>query len=575
MAGAQLDQRAKLAGGIIVALALVGALHWFVYQKNQKTFEGIRSRFNILNAKASKLSKGNREELDTYKAVTTEFQKTEKQILDQLNVNLPNYLHLEYGTEPTDAAGLLDFNKKVAVAYEMQKAGLRLELHRLLNKRNGKPTLKFLGVTQYNASIPSQNQDLGWLIPEKLPGNMDKPANLADLLTKLKDIQSYISQLNAGNPGLVKYNEDYFKALMEIGINEWNYKYLKYNWQMGEFVPLYNLLAYEDMILANKAKDYEITRKQLEDLLFLLPSLKFIPEKVEIAYPDDPDQIMVAIKQLDMLNDLISRAGKHDVVSINKVRLLDWATYAGDAINSWELYPQIPKPWAPRDPNTPPVPNPLEPNISLWLDYLQKPKPNWIGVLTTIEMNFSATNTNAMQYLFHLAHCARPYEIHALSFHINEEKRDPLMSISVTVTGYIYLKDISREVMTSPEEVLALQAEENIPTEKPAAHKEAGTPAVPEADRATSGAIAPRVTPDRTTTPSAALPATSATLTPAAPKPAAAGTATAPIAPAGAGTTTAPIVPAGAGTATSQTAPSGAGTTPTTPSATGASRTGR
>ena len=479
MAGTQMDQRTKLAGGIIAGLAIIGGLHWFVFQENQKAFDQAFKEYESNKGGLSSLARGDQRELDAYTSETRVFTAALSRIRSEIDVDHPDYLIPIDVTQPPDPVVQQQFQQGMAAAHELQVKDLRRLLDQILALRASdkiKVKLNFLGETPVDFNMTPDQQAaqpyLGWFIPDKLPPAIESnPAMLSDRLSRLKDILLQLEVLNPAETAQLQQRRfEYYSTLMEIGVNEGLFPYLKYYWQLGDMVPLYNLMARCDLILKKKVPEYEISREDLERLLFELPNLRVDPQRpMTVEYPTSMRTMFVAIRQLEMLMDLIDRAEKHNIVSINKVRLIPFYYYGQDEqVVSERLHKEmtgvgLPAAGAPpamaapagtpafatapalAGPGAPPAgagPVLLDPANAM--KYAQSARVNPIGIVIPIEISFTAVNDAAIAFLYHLAHCGRGYELHAGGFLINPQRADPQISVTVTVLSFAYVNNLSK-----------------------------------------------------------------------------------------------------------------------------------
>jgi hypothetical protein len=70
-------------------------------------------------------------------------------------------------------------------------------------------------------------------------------------------------------------------------------------------------------------------------------------------------------------------------------------------------------------------------------------RENWVGVLVPIEVTFQANNTNALEFLFHLSHCERGYDLHSIRLQINEGQQSNMLAVTTVVLGYAWINNFS------------------------------------------------------------------------------------------------------------------------------------
>lgn len=483
MAAVKMDNRAKLAVGIILTLVAIGLVHYFVFRRNMKEFEQARRQYSNVFNQARDVKRGNQTQLNEYAQKTKEFAARIKEVKAGLDLDWPPYFQ-PVATPPPDHR-------------QKQREYLRRELFKLFERRaTGEVKMDFLGDAIPAEGYPAYLQDIGWHIPTALPGDFQaEPAKLADALDRLKQTRKLLRTLDASATELLmQYRQEYNQTLLQIGINEFLYPAMVFNWQMGRFLPLYNLLAHTELILEKLPSAYSISREnreELESLLFYLPNLQ---GTLAVDYPDNFRDTIVAVRQLETLNDLLDRAAKDGVVAFTRVRFFDgWMYHEGADITSEMAYQEQSIEQARRAEGGGRRMDPgmmedmmmgdggevgrdplakfdrqkelsgaaarfggaggggaegqtvLAPviNVNQWIETMRSPGPNWVGAIVPVEVTFQANNSNALRYLYHLANSERAYELHSINFQINEAEASQVIYVRAVILAFAWIDQFS------------------------------------------------------------------------------------------------------------------------------------
>lgn len=340
MAGKSLDNRAKITVVSIITLVAIACLHWFIYQATISGFNEAYNSFSTAAATLANVKPMTDGELATYRAKTVDYSSKMDKLRQGLQVDYPMHF---LTTTP------------MASDIENRKIDIRAAFKKITDRRDGSPTLKFLDVSTPDMMTPLYLQEIGWFIPKALPAAyQSSPRSIIEDLRSLRTARGNIEALSiTAVSELQGQYRRYFEILAsKLGIQPPYYAALRDDGLLGQYMPLYAMLAYADLIeqkVAEAGGSLEFTRTIIEELLFLqpLPMPNTDPRygtmfyKFDIKFPKDTRQIVALYSQIRMLDDLIQRAKDHKVESVTKVRMIQGWEYHSKpelAINSWELF---------------------------------------------------------------------------------------------------------------------------------------------------------------------------------------------------------------------------------------------
>jgi len=405
----KLGNREKMVIGIISVILAIAALHFFIFSPKARQLSDAKTNWNgALGQYNRTASAQSPSVLKRYEGQTNKFQEHFTQLVLALNLAAQVY-YVEAKPESVEKRreDFIDIVEQLLAARE-EKGALKLS---------------FLA-------------EKGWDLPDSLPENIEKRrVNLWDLMSKLDAIHSILDVIVNQTVKETK-EEERRLLLLQLGFDQRKVVSLA---RYGDHIPLVKSLVHAKLILGKKPEEYRLTKENLYELL-------------RIEFPDN--MLLYLNKQLDAVIDLVEMARENKINEISMVRLLpkselfkeleqtseseSGATLAPAAAAPPEhVFMDDPGAWYGAraageggglmpGPGVQATPAP--------------PERKFVCVITPVQLRFSATNLNAMKFLYEITHSKRTYEIEALAIQALEGST---VEVFVTINVVAYVNDVS------------------------------------------------------------------------------------------------------------------------------------
>ena len=318
-----MDKKAKLIIGLALCAGILFGLHIMLFRDKAQALEQARSSFESARGQIASVSRGNQQDLDDYTSQTLVYATKMESIREGLSLDYPPHLppfDPQEQEPPTDPVAVRQYEALWASREALAREDLRGMVRDMLERRTAAPRLTFLARSDFNPREHHSDQAIGWGVPERLPQRFrNRPDALATTLRNLQNVYRAIQMTVATNVAQMgRHRANYRTLLNELEISEEYFKFVAVDWQMGALTPMYGMMAYADLIMAENPPG--ISRKDVEDLLFFFPNF---PEPIMMVdFPKDARTRYQIVKQFEVLADIIDRAAQFEVASIDKVRML-------------------------------------------------------------------------------------------------------------------------------------------------------------------------------------------------------------------------------------------------------------
>lgn len=405
----KLGNREKMVVGIISVILAIAALHFFIFSPKARqlsdaktNWDGALGQYN-LTASAQSPSV-----LKRYEEQTKEFQEHFTQLVLALNLAA----HVYYVEAKPESV-------------EKRREDFIDVIEQLLAAREEKGALKL-----------SFLAEKGWDLPDSLPEDIEKRrVNLWDLMSKLDAIHSILDVIVNQTVRETK-EEERRLLLLQLGFDQRKVVSLA---RYGDHIPLVKSLVHAKLILGKKPEEYRLTKENLYGLL-------------RIEFPDN--MLLYLNKQLDAVIDLVEMAGENKINEISMVRLLpkselfkeleqtslseSGATLAPAAAPPEQVFMDPGAYYAARAAGEG---GGVMPGPGVGMQATPAPpERKFVCVITPVQLRFSATNLNAMKFLYEITHSKRTYEIEALAIQALEGST---VEVFVTINVVAYVNDVS------------------------------------------------------------------------------------------------------------------------------------
>ncbi len=396
-----LANREKVVIGIITLILAIAALHLFIFSPKARQLSDAKKNWNgalgLYNRMASAQSPS---DLKRYEGQTKEYDEQFTQLALALNLVAQGY-YVDAKPE----------------SLEKRREDFINVIEKLLVVREEKDALKLSFLAEE-----------GWDLPDSLPENIEmRRVNLWDLISKLDSIHSILDVIVNQTVKETK-EEERRLLLLQLGFDQWKVASLA---RYGDHVPLIKRLVHAQLILGKKPEEYRLTKEKLYGLL-------------RIEFPDN--LLLYLNKQLDAVIDLVEMARENKIGEISMVRLLPKSEVFREPEQTSE--PGSGAPMAPVVPAR--APRFVDANqfagaavagegggpMPLVQATPAPPARKLICVITPVQLRFSATNLNAMKFLYEISHSQRTYEIEDLAIQALEGSTVEVF-VTINVTAYV------------------------------------------------------------------------------------------------------------------------------------------
>jgi hypothetical protein len=455
-----IGKREKIIAFSVVGLAAIALVHTLIFAKTAKAHNDALGRRATAAGQVGQLKRpASNSQISEYSEKTGEYKKQFVQVMREFNM-VPPKAWQQQDSDPRvreerwkDLFALLD----------------RLRELRAQGAQPNHPTLNFLGQALDN----KKGISAGWNFPTGLPRAVQaKQANLYDTLNEL--LGNYKSVLAAQDTTNQAFREQQYRnygaTLAKLDIN-YEYDVLQfYNFTQlpaaslfdiqqlaGPAVPFLKTVEHVRLFTANAPRDLGGDLANRDKLLEILGQsaevgARQVPSRPDYLYPlpegtgtlgGDSGKIEVNIKvnpgvlplyrqQLASLIDLIERADRAGIASVEFVKLREYIV-----IKDLPPPPGSPPPGPTLDPNGYPLP-PAEPGTTD------------VAISTPIEMSVVGTNQATAAFLHDISHCTRPYELDSMRLARVQGAQQTLlqMDISINILANVYGLD---STMLDPE----------------------------------------------------------------------------------------------------------------------------
>lgn len=287
----RIGNRERVVIGVIVAIGAIFALHWFIFRERARQYEAAKAQFDGITSTLQQIgSPRSLPDIYKFQYETINYGLDFYHLIEDAKLTLPAY----YSTE---------------VSADRQHEEIWGYYNTLMDMwgKEGIPQLTFMGPDQWGGRL--QGFDMHRSLPTQI---VESGTQVSDLVAQLVDADAVINALPANAPLLEQKRNEYAQMLLRVGLNLRFRDYLEQTY--GEPAALLYSLNRVDLLRKNMdfrdmggVESEEEFAKRLEGLL-------------RVAWPEST---LAHAKQLSGLIDLIQRAGKHEVQSVQTVNFWD------------------------------------------------------------------------------------------------------------------------------------------------------------------------------------------------------------------------------------------------------------
>ncbi len=406
----KLGNREKMVIGIISVILAIAALHFFIFSPKASQLSDVKANWDgALGEYNRTASAQSPSVLKRYEGQTKEFQEHFTQLALALNLATQVY-YVEAKPE----------------SVEKRRGDFIDAVEQLLAAREEEGALKLSFLAEE-----------GWDLPDSLPENIEKRrVNLWDLMSNLDAIHSILDVIVNRTVKETK-EEERRLLLLQLGFDQRKVFSLA---RYGDHIPLVKSLVHAKLILGKKPEEYRLTKENLYELL-------------RIEFPDN--LLLYLNKQLDAVIDLVEMARENNIDEISMVRLLPKSELFKELEQTSESESGAPlAPVAARSERMFMDPGAyygaraagegggVMPGPGMQATPAP-PERKLICVITPVQLRFTATNLNAMKFLYEITHSMRTYEIEDLAIQALEGST---VDVFVTINVVAFVHGVSLAV---------------------------------------------------------------------------------------------------------------------------------
>lgn len=347
---AKLGKREKIIVGLVIGIAAIAAIHFFIFQSKQQAFNAAKADFEAKRSQAEALAGVNvndRQFFDAYREQTAkDEQLLWKAVLD-MDLIIPLYFSIaeaapkepEQETEEArkqyqeSMAGYRRRTDPVQVAAEaalIERFEHLLEIARAYEAgrpwkgdapRQGDPGTHVLKLPFIGQGVVGQGglPENGWNLPLALPQSIASGASLWDEVSNLHGVWSVLNVMPRESEDYMRVNNEYIEQLKKMGMDMDQFPAISEN--LCEYLPEFIKMLYARHIW-NQRKEGEIPRVgSTENLSLALLKDMFMVDFPRMMDPEIAPQMLNLNRQLWALEKILPLARRNRIDEIQIVKL--------------------------------------------------------------------------------------------------------------------------------------------------------------------------------------------------------------------------------------------------------------